>query len=71
MRIKIMRLDWSHKASKKLKCRKILFSIPKPFSDICYTYDGLVSTVLPSGRIARTVFYCLVGTKLQVHIKST
>jgi|GEM_PF-1844192 len=26
--------------------KKKRFSYPKPFSDICYTYDGLVSTVL-------------------------
>ena len=26
--------------------KKKRFSYPKPFSDICYTYDGLVSAVL-------------------------
>jgi hypothetical protein len=25
---------------------KFLFPYPKPFLDICYTYDGLVSTIL-------------------------
>lgn len=28
---------------------KFLFSSSNPFSDICYAYDGLVSTILPSG----------------------
>ena len=57
-------MDWWALERKRLKCGKFLFSIPNPFSDICYTYDGLVSTVLPSGRIARTVFYWVIDANI-------
>ena len=38
-------------------CEKKLFLFPNPFSDICYAYDGLVSTVLPDVPRA-SGFFC-------------
>lgn len=36
---------------------KFLFPYPKPFLDICFTYDGLVSTILSRSAYGSRDFF--------------
>src|SRR5690606_10139367 len=44
--------------------KKILFSYPNPFLDICYAYDGLVSAILPGVSDASGFFFKKTKTAL-------
>ena len=53
------------------KSEKKLFHFPNPFSDICYAYDGLVSTVLPDVPRASGFFLPPFGQLAHIAIHRT